>query len=220
MVKGDGFCFCGCGERTTVWRGVPHVFVYGHQARGKFNSRFGAHLSPQTLEKIANTKRERGKPSCWLGRKHSLLSRQKMSASKIGHNTGPDNPFYGRTHSSATKEKLRRAALLQRASRQFLPTIPEQLVQAELQDRGINFIAEYLINNKFCVDIFVPRLNLIIFVEGCYWHACPLCFPERRKPRTDNARIAYLTKCGYTVVCIWEHAIKDNPSKCIERILG
>ena len=70
----------------------------------------------------------------------------------------------------------------------------------------------------FCVDIFVPKYNLIIYIDGCYWHACPLHFPNAKKPNYDNARIPYLTKCGYNVEIIWEHDIKERLDEVIQNI--
>src|SRR6266567_495494 len=29
-------------------------------------------------------------------------------------------------------------------------------------------------------DFFFPKHQMIVFVDGCFWHACPIC--ERRNP--------------------------------------
>lgn len=71
----------------------------------------------------------------------------------------------------------------------------------------------------FCVDVFIPTLKLVIFVDGCYWHACPEHFPNNKHPNSDNARIPYLTKCGYKVALLWEHEIKADVAKCLKKWL-
>jgi G:T-mismatch repair DNA endonuclease (very short patch repair protein) len=92
------------------------------------------------------------------------------------------------------------------------------IIHNELSKLGVKFDAEHLINGKFCVDVFAPEYNLIIFVDGCYWHACPIHHPNNKKPNSDNARIPYLTKCGYNIEIIWEHDIKERLDEVIKGI--
>jgi hypothetical protein len=33
-------CACGCGQQTTVWRGVPRRFIHGHNAQQDLTTRF------------------------------------------------------------------------------------------------------------------------------------------------------------------------------------
>ena len=134
--------------------------------------------------------------------------------------SGVKNPFYGKRHTEETKAKISTLSILQRASTFVLPSAPEKLIHEELRHRGVRFETEYAIAGKFCVDIYVPDLTLIIYVDGCYWHACPTHFPNAKRPRTDNARIPYLTKCGYKVILLWEHEINKNVSECVERSLN
>jgi len=66
-------------------------------------------------------------------------------------------------------------------------------------------------------DFLIKEENLVVFVDGCFWHGCPRCFSgtkrnrkwwnekilanERRDRRVD----ARLRKLGYRVIHIWEH---------------
>lgn len=73
-------------------------------------------------------------------------------------------------------------------------------------------------------DMAFPRLRLAVFLNGCFWHRCPICnLPEpkanaqfwRQKfadniRRDENAQ-AGLESLGWTVVTIWEHEIRPNP---------
>lgn len=137
----------------------------------------------------------------------------------IATSTGERNPFYGRKHTEDTKDKIRKSALKQRATGCALPTKPERLVHEALTQLGVEYSAEYPIE-KWCVDIWIPRHNLIIFVDGCYWHSCPAHFPGKRQPKTDNARIPYLTKAGYRVSILWEHEVLADSAGCTRRALG
>ena len=128
-------------------------------------------------------------------------------AAKV-NTVGSNNPFYGRRHTEATKEKLRIASTAQRSRGPTLPTKLESALHQVLQEHDVEFLTEHPLGH-FCVDVYVPKHKLVIFTDGCYWHACPQHYPQAKKPRNDNARIPYLTKCGYKVVIIWEHEIKD-----------
>jgi G:T-mismatch repair DNA endonuclease (very short patch repair protein) len=257
----EGYCGCGCGELTNIFRGKPRKFIKGHQARGENNSRFGIVMDAELKEKISVVRIEQGNP-WWIGRKHKESSKKLMSAYHMGKVTTPrqgiykscsvcekefytvqsrvessmycsiecrdkdysiryngeNNPFYGKTHTEETKEKLKILGTIQRSLAFVLPSKPESRVHEELTKLGIIFETEKLINNKFCVDVFVPQYNLIIYVDGCYWHACPTHCPNAKKPRTDNARVPYLTKCGYAVELIWEHDINKDIEKIIKNI--
>lgn len=214
----DGYCGCGCGELTNIYRGKPRKFIAGHQARGANNSRFGIVLDDKLKQKISNIRKEQGTP-WWEGREHTDESKKKMSEVRKIIFLGENNPFYGKHHTEESKDKIRAGNAEFRSNNPLvLPTKPEQAIHAELSKLNLNFQTEYLINQKFCVDVFIPDHNLIIFIDGCYWHACPTHYPNNKKPNSDNARVPYLTKCGYKVEILWEHDIKSNPEELIRNI--
>lgn len=215
----DGYCQCGCGEQTSIYRGKPRKFIAGHHARGDCNPRFGITMDSELKAKISNSRKEQGNP-WWKGKKHKSSSKKKMSEFRKESFLGEGNPFFGKHHTDETKEKIRVGNAKYRANNPcILPTKPEIAIHNELSKLGVKFETEYLINNKFCVDVFVPDLNLVIYVDGCYWHACPIhCPTSKVKPNSDNARVPYLSKCGYNVEIIWEHDIKDNLEKIIKEL--
>lgn len=70
-------------------------------------------------------------------------------------------------------------------------------------------------------DFVFPDLQVVVFVDGCFWHSCPRC--ARRVPRhnrsywgpklranTARAREVerQLRGRGYAVLRIWEHELK------------
>lgn len=62
-------------------------------------------------------------------------------------------------------------------------------------------------------DVFIPELNLVIEVQGCYWHGCELCYDD--KARTDRVAEDYLRRMlmeeqGFSVLELWEHDIKSG----------
>ncbi len=72
-------------------------------------------------------------------------------------------------------------------------------------------------------DFFFPRYQLALFVDGCFWHACPVC--KRRTPasrtefwrnkidenrKRDNKQRRKLRAQGYSVMRVWEHDLKRD----------
>jgi len=79
-------------------------------------------------------------------------------------------------------------------------------------------------------DFVFPKLNLAVFVDGCFWHACP---KHATKPRNNAAfwqkklaanqardRVVNRTlrAAGWRVVRIWEHELAKNPERCVDKI--
>jgi DNA mismatch endonuclease (patch repair protein) len=73
-------------------------------------------------------------------------------------------------------------------------------------------------------DIAFPRLRLAVFVNGCFWHRCPVCDPPAPKANADfwqdkftaNVRRdadvrTQLRRLGWEVLTIWEHEIRPDP---------
>jgi len=120
----------------------------------------------------------------------------------------------GRSGSRENKVKAYRKALESGKlfNRKNTDTKPELAVKAKLDELvAMGFISGYAhpfnLNNKFFVDFYVPDLNTIIEVDGCYWHGCEQCdFPGRKKGG-DKGRNAYILACGYKLEIIKEHEL-------------
>lgn len=80
-------------------------------------------------------------------------------------------------------------------------------------------------------DFVFRRQRLAVFVDGCFWHACPLhgTHPTtnrafwRKKLAKNRARDLLvnqtLRKEGWKVLRIWQHELKrGNESRCVARI--
>ena len=78
-------------------------------------------------------------------------------------------------------------------------------------------------------DFYFPEERLVVFVDGCFWHACPECgrIPKTRvefwrtkiegNRRRDLSLTRALRKRGYHVMRVWEHVLRDD--KWIRRLL-
>ena len=79
-------------------------------------------------------------------------------------------------------------------------------------------------------DIVFVKKRIAIFIDGCFWHKCPICFqePETRKEfwmkkihsnvERDKKTNDKLQKEGWNVIRIWEHEIRKNPEQVIDLI--
>lgn len=116
----------------------------------------------------------------------------------------------GKTHSEETRIKLREVRL-----HQIMPkrdTMPERRVQNWLTKKGILFETHKPILGQ--PDIFLEP-NMCIFVDGCYWHGCPICFKEFnihqiKNKKRDEIVTQRLREQGYIVLRIWEHNITEE----------
>lgn len=83
-------------------------------------------------------------------------------------------------------------------------------------------------------DFAFPRQRVALFVDGCFWHACPTCgnLPVnnrkfwREKLAGNVARDLEvnrgLRRKGWTVVRVWEHSLKNasRRRRTTERIVA
>ena len=73
--------------------------------------------------------------------------------------------------------------------------------------------------------------RLAVFVDGCFWHGCPSCHRPpssnqeywtkkvARNRRRDRRNSRLLRQDGWTVLRVWEHALRD-PQAVVAEIRG
>jgi DNA mismatch endonuclease (patch repair protein) len=79
-------------------------------------------------------------------------------------------------------------------------------------------------------DIVFTKKKIVVFIDGCLWHKCPVCFqePETRKEfwmkkiqsnvDRDIRNNQNLTADGWIVIRIWEHEIRKEPDRVLEKM--
>lgn len=108
-------------------------------------------------------------------------------------------------------------------------TSPEMKLRKLLWQNGIRgYRIHYNLPGK--PDIVFTRKKLIIFVDGCFWHKCPLCFKPpathaefweekiQKNVERDKRVNEELEKTGWIVLRIWEHEIRKSPDAVLEKI--
>lgn len=130
------------------------------------------------------------------GRTHTKETRMKMSERMMGKK----NPMYGKVE--VMRKRQLNGLLAQQNSKE--PTSIEKKVYEALKAKGLLFETQKLINGKFIVDAYIPSLNLVIEVDGKYWHSLD------RVMKKDKAENAYLKKCGFKLLRLSEMEIKNK----------
>ena len=83
-------------------------------------------------------------------------------------------------------------------------------------------------------DIVLPGRRVAVFVDGCWWHSCPVHGRKRpftgpnaalweakmaRNRERDEHATAAAEELGWTVVRLWECEIAADPQAAARRVL-
>jgi DNA mismatch endonuclease, patch repair protein len=137
------------------------------------------------------------------------------------------NSHLGHRNSEESKRKMRIAALS--FPTQFFNSKPERYVQSVLHKLGVSFEKhkgipgsqkKYELWHLF--DFRIATRKIVIEVDGCYWHACPECFPNAPKRHRNRDRFIdkIVAKCGWKMIRIPEHKIHKGKEYLSRKILA
>jgi DNA mismatch endonuclease, patch repair protein len=107
----------------------------------------------------------------------------------------------------------------------------ERALRSALHARGLRFRKDYpAVPGLRCrVDVAFPRQRLAVFVDGCFWHRCPV---HGSSPKANGAwwqakldgnvardrrNDAALAESGWTVVRVWAH---EGLTQMVDRVLS
>lgn len=136
------------------------------------------------------------------------------------------NKMTGKPKSPTHIEKMRNNAINLIKSGRIRKTLtkPHLLVIEILSKLDINYICEFQIG-YYLFDIFLPDYQILIEVDGDYWHCNPLIFPNGPKTKTQLINIArdkrkneYCIENNLRLIRLWEFDILNTPLE-IESIL-
>lgn len=81
-------------------------------------------------------------------------------------------------------------------------------------------------------DFIFRKYKVAVFVDGCFWHACPKCYrPVKtnavfwsekvvRNRRRDRLATLSLKEMGWRVIRIWEHELSKPDASAKRKILS
>lgn len=103
------------------------------------------------------------------------------------------------------------------------PTRLELAGYALLDRIGAAYVRQHVVGGKFTVDAFLPESRVVVQFDGDYWHGNPDCYetPDKRQQKRmnfDRSQDAYMRKCGYRIVRVWESTLRKDPES-VERLI-
>lgn len=108
-------------------------------------------------------------------------------------------------------------------------TSPELKLRRAMWQIGIRFRLGQCIA-RIRPDVVFRGARLAIFVDGCFWHSCPVHksrplsnqdFWDEKLARNvvrDNKTTADLERAGWTVMRFWEHEVEGDATACALKI--
>ena len=114
-------------------------------------------------------------------------------------------------------------------------TKPELALRAALHARGYRYRKDFRLDlplRRVRPDIAFTSRKVAVFVDGCFWHACPehggrpknnewYWSPKLEKNvERDRAADAALAQAGWTVVRLWEHVPLDDAVAAVVAVVG
>jgi DNA (cytosine-5)-methyltransferase 1 len=107
-------------------------------------------------------------------------------------------------------------------------TKPERVLRSELHRRGLRFVVDRTVDGtRRRADIVFRGPRIAVYVDGCYWHNCPIHGTTPKENREwweekfeanrmrDADTDTRLTQAGWRVLRFWEH---DDPVVAAEKV--
>jgi DNA mismatch endonuclease (patch repair protein) len=110
-------------------------------------------------------------------------------------------------------------------------TAPEMMLRRTLWAHGLRgFRVHSRLPGK--PDITYKSHGLAVFVDGCFWHSCPICkiakpqsrrsywLPKLKRNRDRDLLVSRtLRNSGWRVIRFWEHEVWSDADGCALKIL-
>lgn len=109
----------------------------------------------------------------------------------------------------------------------------ERALRSALHASGRRFRKNYapLASLRCRVDVAFPKQRLAVFVDGCFWHRCPLHGSDPKangnwwqakldgNVARDKRNDEILRQAGWTVLRVWEHEPTDAMAGTVLEVL-
>lgn len=130
---------------------------------------------------------------------------------------------------ASSPEALRRMRSTRRRD-----TPKELALRSALHHRGYRFRVDRapIAGMRRRADVVFPRARVAVFVDGCFWHACPVhgTSPKTNAQwwrdkldgnwRRDRDTDETLRDAGWTVIRVWEHEAPDAAASRVAAALA
>ena len=109
-------------------------------------------------------------------------------------------------------------------------TSTELAVRRELHSRGLRYRVDFapITSVRRRADIVFTRARIAVFIDGCFWHRCPVHGTAPKKnsdywsPKLqanvdrDRDTDRRLSEAGWLVLRVWEHEAADEAADRVE----
>lgn len=154
----------------------------------------------------------------------STLSQDEFGA--IINKSGNQVCYVARILNLKKSKKVRNLISLNAMKKAQLLSKPQAIINDVLNDLNINQVREKIFD-YYAVDSYLPDYNLIIEVNGDYWHYSPLLDKKRKESKfgtrsvgRDKSKHTYIkNKYGIEILYLWETDILNNLELCKKLIL-
>ncbi len=238
QVKYNGnkpICGCGCGEETKYEAGRADFceFKHGHQSR--LEGHWGDLKAEKRVSKIIETRKKKFASgeydhiikSIKEVRKDPKFGEKISKAVKGMPKPKPEGFGVGRKHSQKTKDKMSKSAI-----DNIIITDRNHTSKLEKTFKNLLDILEinykqflYAKEIKAFYDFYIPEKNLVIEVDGDFWHcnpnskhSLPKYETQKRNLIRDKEKEQWLKDNGYKLLRFWESDINNNILE-VKRIL-
>ena len=230
QVKYNGvkpLCSCGCGEKTRYEAKLADFckFKHGHQSRLK--DHWGDLKSEKRVNAIIKTRKEKFASGEYnhiikaikLGRKDPELGDKISKGAKGIPKPKPTGFGEGRIHSDETKIKMSETAI-----KNIIITNRNHTSKLEITFQNILDLLDikyqkffYAKEIKAFYDFYIPEKNIVIEVDGDFWHcnpnskhSVPKYDSQKKNKIRDEVKEKWLLDNGYKLLRFWETDINNN----------
>lgn len=232
-------CQCGCGEKTRYEATIKDFckWIHGHQAKVK--DHFGNPKNPKRVQAIIKTRKEKfasGEYSHVLNaikenRKDPRLGKKISEGAKGIPKPKPEGFGVGRIQSEETRKKMSETAKQKWETgdigkKKHYTSKLEKIFANILDLLDIKYQQFFYAKDiKVFYDFYLPEHNLIIEVDGDFWHcnpnskfSQPKYSSQIKNIENDKIKNQWATDNGYKLLRFWENDIKNN-IKQVKQIL-
>lgn len=238
QIKYNGIkpiCGCGCNGETKYERGRADFckFINGHQSR--LEGHWGDLKSEKRVNAIIKTRKEKFASgeydhiikSIKETRKDPKFGEKISKAVKGIPKPKPKGFGEGRIHSQKTKDKMSNTAI-----ENIIKTDRNHTSKLEITFQNILELLDikykkflYAKDIKAFYDFYLPELNIVIEVDGDFWHCNPNSKyaeakydSQKKNIIRDKEKEQWLKDNGYKLLRFWESDINNNILE-VKRIL-
>jgi very-short-patch-repair endonuclease len=229
-------CGCGCGEKTVYDHNSKDFgkFKRGHQTRVNPNY-FGNPKNPDRVNKIIATRKQKFASGEYdhvikaikKNRKDPELGKKISNGAKGVSKPKPEGFGVGRVQSNKTKEKMSNSAMERIIQTDQKHSSKLEDYFSELLDKEqISYLQFYYAKSiKAFYDFYIPQSNLLIEIDGDFWHcnpnskySVPQYSTQLKNISRDQEKNKWASDNGYKLLRFWETDINNNPTQIIETL--